>query len=282
MSEKRRRRWYQYSLRAMLVFVLLFSIAMSWLGAELRRARNQLRAAKAITKAGGSIGYVDANTKVPEWLQQLVGKEFFRDLVRVSLAGTHVNDTVVAQLEGLTTVTTLYLDGTQATDTGLEHLQGLTSLETLYLDGTQVTDAGLEHLEGMTRLGTLSLGGTQVNGAGLAHLGRLTGLTTLYLGGTRVNDRALEHVAALKSVKTVYLDGAPVTDAGLEHLEGLASLRTLRLDGTLVTDEGVKNLRAALPGCRVIHWHPSDAVQSPAPGPPAALPTVGPAFAPPQ
>jgi hypothetical protein len=126
--------------------VLLVSIAMSWVGVKLHRARNQLRAATAITKAGGSVGYVDADTNVPQWLQQLVGKEFFRDLVRVSLAGTRANDTVLEHLDGVTTVRTLYLDGTQATDAGLEHLDGLANLRTLRLDGTLVTEEGVQRL----------------------------------------------------------------------------------------------------------------------------------------
>ena len=272
MTAKRRRRWYQYSLRALLVLVLLVSVVMSSLAVALHRARIQLMAANALSKAGARLKFVERDTKFPRWLRELLGEELFRDLVQVSLAGTHANDKVLEHLEGTPAVKTLYLDGTRATDAGLSHLQGLTDLETLYLDATQVTDAGLEHLEKLTSLETLSLGGTKVTGTGLNHLQPLTSLTTLYLGGTQVNDAALEHVAALKNLKSLYLDGTQVTDAGLGHFSAMANLRTVRLDGTLVTNEGVQKLRAALPGCSVVRWDPSDPLPGPATEPAVAWP----------
>ncbi|MEO2014843.1 MAG: hypothetical protein ABGZ53_10770 [Fuerstiella sp.] len=47
------------------------------------------------------------------------------------------------------------LDGTQITDKGLVSLNGLTSMTTLYLSDTQVTDAGLEHLKDLISLNTV-------------------------------------------------------------------------------------------------------------------------------
>jgi hypothetical protein len=41
VTEKRKRRWYQFSLRALLVFVLLVSIGMSWLAVRRQRVRRQ-------------------------------------------------------------------------------------------------------------------------------------------------------------------------------------------------------------------------------------------------
>jgi len=41
MTEKRKRRWFQFSLRSVLIFVLLVSIGLSWLGVKLERARRQ-------------------------------------------------------------------------------------------------------------------------------------------------------------------------------------------------------------------------------------------------
>ena len=41
MAEQRKPRWFQFSLRALLLFVLLVSIGMSWLAVKLQRARQQ-------------------------------------------------------------------------------------------------------------------------------------------------------------------------------------------------------------------------------------------------
>jgi hypothetical protein len=182
MTGRSKRRWYQFSLRALLVFVLLASVGMSWLAVKLERARRQKEAVEAIEKAAGWVVYdyqsenLSAEPPVPRWKRLLLGKDFFFDVVWAELITTGFGDDEAAHLRGLTGLKTLRLNDPQFTDAGLAHLRGLTSLERLYLDGTQVTDAGLVHLEGMTNLQSLGLFLTPVTDAGL---GRLRGLTKL-------------------------------------------------------------------------------------------------------
>ena len=47
-----KRRWYQYSLRALLVFVVLCAVACSWFATRLRRAHRQREALAAIQRLG--------------------------------------------------------------------------------------------------------------------------------------------------------------------------------------------------------------------------------------
>lgn len=51
---KRRRRWFQYSLRSFLVVVTALAV---WLGVVVNRAREQREAVKAIEALGGSVMY---------------------------------------------------------------------------------------------------------------------------------------------------------------------------------------------------------------------------------
>ena len=105
---------------------------------EMGKAREQRETVNGIAKLEGSgpggVYYdyrVDAfgneidNAKPPEplWLRNLLGDDFFADVVLV------------------------YLDGTQVTDAGLKHLTGLTKLQALNLGSTQVTDAGVNTLQ---------------------------------------------------------------------------------------------------------------------------------------
>ena len=221
MTEKQKRRWFQFSLRALLVFVVLVSIGMSCVGVILQRTRAQREAVKAVRKVGGSVEYAGFLQLVcPEWALML-----FRDVVWVDVSNAGFGDAGLEHLGGLTCLKDLNLSGTQVTDAGLERLEELPYLTALDLSGTQVTDAGLEHLKGLNNLWRLKLDNTQVTGAGLEHLEGLTYLEWLYLDNTQV------------------------TDAGLEHLEGLTRLRTLDLYNTQVTTQGVKSLRQALPNC---------------------------------
>ena len=139
---------FQFSIRSLLVLMVVVAVACSWLAAARKRAREQREAVEVITKAGGWVFYdyqVDASwyqripgakPPGPARLRTLLGDDFFVD------------------------VTTVRLDTERFGDAELEHLKGLTQLRVLFLGGTAVSDAGLEHLKGMTRLRDLFLADT--------------------------------------------------------------------------------------------------------------------------
>ena len=51
---KRRRRWFRFSLRSLLIFV---AVAGVWLGQKANRAQKQSRAVEAIAKWGGTVNF---------------------------------------------------------------------------------------------------------------------------------------------------------------------------------------------------------------------------------
>ncbi len=202
---------FQFSIRSLLVLMVVVAVACSWLAAARKRAEGQK---VAIVKLAGTVAYdyqFDALDKFnpgatppgPAWLRELLGDDFF------------------------TTAISLNLDYTHVTDTDLEYLKGLPELRDLGLSGFYITDAGLEHLKGLTQLQSLRLASTPVTGIGLEHLKGLGGLKRLDLSRSRV------------------------TDPGLEHLKGLTQLQWLWLSGTKVSDAGVTGLRKALPNADV-------------------------------
>ena len=54
-SKSPRRRWFQYSLRTLMLVVLLASIVMSWVAVEIQAAKRQREAVEAIVKLGGEV-----------------------------------------------------------------------------------------------------------------------------------------------------------------------------------------------------------------------------------
>ncbi|MBI3468975.1 MAG: hypothetical protein HY000_38725 [Planctomycetes bacterium] len=235
-SGLRRRHWFQFSLRTLLIVMLVIGVS---LGLLVNRARRQREATSAILKAGGSVLYdyqkiADAskpngfNPKAappgPDWLRNLVGAESFQEVVNVSLRDQPITDEDLEELEKLPKLEGLDLTNTQVTSAGLVHLAGLTTLRSLGLWNTQVDDAGLQHIAHLHRLWQLNLDGTRVTDAGLMYLGGLTNLEE-WLG----------------------LADTEVTDAGLEHLTGLTKLRNLNLRLTKVTEAGVQKLHRSLP-----------------------------------
>ena len=264
---KPRHRWYQFSLRTLLVFVAVGGIGLGWLGVRLQRARKQKEAVEAILMLGGSVSYdcefdedgnlVDrVDSTVPAWLLRMLGPDFFYEVTHVFCWSEFGGDDAT-HFQGLGSLELLWLENSDITDAGLKNLRGLTKLRELNLRCTRVTDEGLEHLAGLTNLEALYLDATQVTDAGLRHLESMKKLRSLGLSETQVTDAGLRDLQGLTTLELLYLDGTQVTDAGLEYLSGSANLRELILksyhvSGTQVTDEGVEKLRQSLPNC-VIH-----------------------------
>jgi hypothetical protein len=183
----KRRRWFQFSLRSVMIFTVIIAIGAGWLGKRIEQKRRQREAVEAIGRLGGWISY-DYGTLMgvtppgPEWLRNLLGEDFFcGNAVTVSLS-----------------------HGTNVSDSALVHLTALPRLQILDLNNTQVTDAGLIQLEGLAALEGLGLGATRVSDTGLVHLKRLQRLKTLYVRGTKITDAGvIEFERALPNCKVV-------------------------------------------------------------------------------
>ena len=202
VKAKPKRRWLQFSLRTLLVLMLVCGCALGWLRHEVQRARAQREAAKPLEELGGDVVYNRVGGPVAYWLGQLLGEDLDFEPTVVSLDGTPVTDAGLTHLKGLPQLRTLILSHSKITDAGLVHLKGLPQLQTLILNHSEVTDAGLEHLQGLTQLTVLGLSSTQITDAGLEHLQGLKQLRWLYLGRTQVTDAGVyELKMALKDAR---------------------------------------------------------------------------------
>jgi hypothetical protein len=226
-------RWYQYSLRSLLVLVTLCALPCSWLGIKVQQAKRQHGAVRAIEELGGAVSYdglmVTGESPGPGWLGKMLGKDFFATAGGVRLDKAEVTDAELESLRELSQLHWLSLEHTNVTDAGLVNLKGLTKLQMLVLSHTKITDAGLEHLRGLSKLETLSLEDTEVTDAGLVSIEGLTNLHFLDLNNTHV------------------------TDAGIKHLTGLTNLTLLLIKGPNVTDAAIQDLQKALPKLKVLH-----------------------------
>ncbi|MBN2291622.1 MAG: hypothetical protein JXM70_04305 [Pirellulales bacterium] len=214
-------RWYQFSLRTLLIVTLIAAIGFAWVGYRIQRVRNQISATAELEKLGADIGFysqVDWNElPTPDrWLWKCFDDN---PVHYINSSRTPITDTNLKHLKELTNLRVLKLVDTQVTDNGLEYLKGLTSLQALDLKVLQVTDAGLENIKGLTNLQELWLEGTQVTDTGLEHLKGLRRLFTLSLSGTQVTDTGLEHLKRL-SLHWLDLSHTQVTDAGWSSLRG--------------------------------------------------------------
>ena len=126
-------RWrFQFSIRAMLVLTLAVALPCSWLAVEMKKAKIQREAVMAIQRDGGAVYYehqfdlwgnrvpiggvvwdnpvnengnpipgeeaLDAESPAPSWLRGLLGDDFFRVAVQVSVAKENGLDISGAQV----------------------------------------------------------------------------------------------------------------------------------------------------------------------------------------
>ena len=227
-------RWrFQFSIRSLLVLMVVVAILGSWLAAEKQQARQQRNAVAAIRALGAEVIY-DYEREWhsrprfsaalngppvppgPAWARRLLGDDFFACVLMVgyrkppfSIHGWGPNP---------------------ITDDCLEQVAKLPRLGALDLEGSGVSDEGLKVIKGLGELRDLKL----------AH--------------TSITDRGLGHVAKVADLQALDLDWTQVTDAGLEKLAQLRGLRYLRLVCTATTPEGVAKLQRALPRCQVAWW----------------------------
>jgi hypothetical protein len=189
---KRKRRWFQYSLRTLLIFTLIVAVACGWLASKVERKRSERAAVEALRKKGATVTYdydrVRSRTPYgPAWMRWLLGENYFSEVQWVAMGGNVDADDLnaVAQFPHLTSLTMM---SRGFTDAGLANLTGLRELRDLNLSQASLTDDGLKDLAGFTQLETLWLYGTKVTDAGLVHLRGLTRLKYLSLAFTNVSD----------------------------------------------------------------------------------------------
>ncbi len=156
-------RWYQFSLRTLLLFVLVAGIGFGLFGRELEHARHEKKAAEELRKLGAGLD------DWPGWQEIVFGRDY-PPIVQVNLRGTREIDAALEHLAALEHIEDLGLSGTSVSDADLENLKKLTSLVSLDLRDTAVSDSGLEHLKGLTGLRWLKLTGTQVTEKGVEKL----------------------------------------------------------------------------------------------------------------
>jgi hypothetical protein len=220
MAATPKRRWFQFSLKGMLVVMTILCVGPGgYIANERHQFRKRATAIAAIEELGGEAYIDDSRPFRPTWIRPLICDKSVGEVTGVSFVWDKVTDSGLVHLADLTKLRAEYLDHAPVTDAGLVHLAGLKKLERLGLNDTQVSDAGLVHLADLTALQALSLDFTHVTDAGLIHLSRLSELDSLTLIKTQITDTGLPHLARLTKLRELYLAGCPVTDQGVSDLK---------------------------------------------------------------
>lgn len=196
-----------------------------------------------------------------------------KELARLKLTLTAVNDAGLAHLPGLPKLREIALNQTAITDAGIRHFAELKELQVLEVGAAGITGATLNLLAGCRNLSRLELFDrgspklTAVDDAGLQALttaalpklnelsfarGSITSaglacLSSLKLTRVRTNEcpdiEGLRHLAAITTLEFLDLGFGSLSDEGLGILAGMKSLKTLNSGASQITDAGLKVLQ---------------------------------------
>lgn len=171
MTANPKRRWYQFSLKALILGTVICGCVLAPIAYEHQEARNQHAAVTALEKRGGYLGFDSTTHSRSPLLSLLLGDDKFAHLVAVDFApGSVITDADVLHLRPFAYLRFVGLDGMPVTDASLVELGSKTMLTEISLKNTKITDAGLVHLTGLSKLELLWLEGTSVTDAGVQKL----------------------------------------------------------------------------------------------------------------
>jgi hypothetical protein len=252
------RRWLRFSLRFLMLLVVLIAIPLAW---KVNRVRHQREVVSVIARLDGDLLYdyqrraiTDGPTQQPagpQWIRRFVGDDFFADVVQVQLSGAQVSDGTLARVVSLPELQLLGVRSDNVTDQGLAMVARKKSLMSLTLRSNRLTPAGIDYLAELPNLQFLRCSGLQVDDRWIPHLAKLKSLRTLVLSDTRITDEGLAGLRSMPMLDGLFFDDTPITDFGLEQLEVFTNLERLGLRQTQVTTGGIQRIQKALPACVV-------------------------------
>ena len=256
-TQKPVRRWFQFSLRTLLVITAAAAgLAFAWMK-TVEPYRLQRQAIAVITKLGGTYKTEDATG----WVRYLDWNA--QDVVVVDLADCDAPSEYLPLLARLPRLKALVIGGHSVRDRPLMALERMKSLRGLVLDSTKVSDEGVAELnkachdlvvyksERRACIALQALGGklqdqkleTDTEPAWLrAEVGDayfVRHAWFIILEGRGISDAETAWLPNLSDIRGLALHDTSVTGRGFAFLSGLKSLKCLWLAGTKITDKDI-------------------------------------------
>jgi internalin A len=265
--EKPRRRWLQFSLRGLLVLMVVVALGLGWIANERREVWLENRAVEEIERLGGDVTRGD-NSKsshnaddpfggpIPEglsWQQRLFGESYNRPVVCVSFPpGT--GPEALGSLKRLRAIWAIGLTGARIGDEQIPHLLECRDLTAVHMNATDVTDDGVKQLATLPDLDTLLLDHTGVTDDVLAALSQKA-LIDISIRDTDITPEGAARLA--KSQPHPEADFSYAPSPSRSHREAAKRLIRLGADVDTWWPDGEDRSRAAVTDVSIgdsVHW----------------------------
>jgi hypothetical protein len=271
---RKRVRFFQFSMRQLLVAVTVFGVALGWWSSQ--------RTTDEQTAAFGRQGSRGLEPRVPFWLRSLVGDEpllrfglneprqgvaitwepsnladirllvdRFPDKYGISIRSA-ISPNEAAEILRLSRLKMVSCEWPAPADAPrlLNCLNALPSVHRLEVDffsrpAGKLDDDGLQGIAGMSHLEwLLVLDAHRLTDRSLAKLRDLGSLKELELWGATVSMAGIARLADIRGLRRLRLKDSSIVEEGLSELARLDRLVDLDIGGSTLTDKGAEQLRA--------------------------------------
>ena len=140
-------RWYQFSLRTLLLTTLLLGCALAPIVHYRRKSRNESLARNAVVRLGGTVYTYYVPRRRARWTEAILGDDSWGHIDLVDFRYREVTNADIRHLEAFAELIELRLDNALVTDTGLKRLRGLKHLRYLTISDTFITESACNELQ---------------------------------------------------------------------------------------------------------------------------------------
>jgi hypothetical protein len=258
-----RSRLFQFTLRELLLFVLLAAAACSWWRVNHNRRTREKEIIARFAKRGSLVFCIDKYGG-PEILEKTLGRDLLDDFYAVAACRGDLWDkqdyeetmSCIDNLPSLESVEFGDFGRKDAAviDQWLSRMTTLKNLQTLNLSGSKLADSGVEIISRMSRLTELLISETSISNRGIQSLRSLSLLETLRVDHTSIDDGAGDTLSQLKNLTDLDVSSTKLTDKSVVRLGKLSKLKQLDISYTDITRKGVQELQSLLPECQILAY----------------------------
>lgn len=246
---RRRRRWFQFGLRSLILGVVVSSIVLAWLGAQVQHALRIHNAARRLSASPGTTLIWMERTDIPlidrvvTW--SLGGDPDFRpvELRFASAPDADGPPDFDKYAEVLPMIESIAIESSRWRDDDLVVLKRFPQLKYLEFDTATISDDGFKHLACCRdTLIHVHVEDRPISDLGLEHLSALGNVESLSLKVGQLTPAGIQHFRAMSNLSSVSLE--EVTDGFLESMPDLPNLHYLRMKSDGVTVAGIRRIAA--------------------------------------
>ncbi|MGV3605743.1 MAG: sterol desaturase family protein [Planctomycetaceae bacterium] len=273
-KKRPRRKWFQFSLRTLLLMMLVFGCGLGWFTAKRRQAQQAWKRISDAEKLNIVLSAADDNHTTGHiwhegtWLEERLGialpsplgfaevyisrnlKPVFQELAKfpeltgIWLEVEYLTDEQLETFADEKRLTTFQIAWSPLRGTGLSNLAGNDSLEQLrLLHCENLTDEAIYSIPKLPSLTQLKIENCPLTGVSLGHLATACPkLETLILNEVPLTLEGLQEIGTIHSLKSLTLDESGVTSDGLGYLDDLTQLQEISFYGAFINDLGLEHL----------------------------------------